>query len=84
MAPFMKPTDGGGKAVNWQRVLELIVIVAINAAVIVTTMQVKITYMEKTMERLETVVTANNNRVNEVEAKAAICMDRLNNRNWRP
>lgn len=77
MAPFMRPVEGGMK-LNWQRIIELVVIVLLNAAVLVTTLQVKISYMEKTIERLEQIIAANDRRLNEVESHTAICMDRLN------
>jgi uncharacterized coiled-coil protein SlyX len=76
MAPFMRPGEGGMK-MNWQRIIELIVIVLLNAAVLITTLQMKISYMEKTIDRLEKIVAANDGRMNTVEAQTAVCMDRL-------
>ena len=77
MAPFMKQGENGMK-VNWQRLIELFVIAAINAAVIITTLQIKLAYHEKTIDRLEQIVALSERRITIVETQAAICMDRLN------
>lgn len=78
MAPFTKVDGNGGKSINWMRLLELGIIVAINAAVVVTTIQMKISFIEKTIERIEKVVIINDGRTDTLETQSAICMDRLN------
>lgn len=76
MAPFMKEATGNMK-INWQRIIELIIIVALNAAVLITTLQLKINYLDQTIKRLEGVIYYNDGRLDEVESKMAVCMDRL-------
>ena len=77
MAPFFKPGKDGTSILNWQRIIEVILIVAINAAVIITTLQVKINYMEQSIARMETVIAKNDERVDFIASETAVCMDRL-------
>ena len=76
MAPFMKEVSGNTR-INWQRIVELVIIVAFNAAVLITTLQLKINYLDQTIRRLEGVIYHNDSRLDEVESKVAVCMDRL-------
>jgi hypothetical protein len=76
MAPFMKEMSASNMKINWQRIVELIIIVALNAAVLITTLQLKISYLDQTIKRLEGVIYHNDGRLDEVESKVAVCMDR--------
>jgi hypothetical protein len=67
----------GRTMINWQRIVELVVIVAFNAGILITALQFKIGYLDQTIKRLEAVIYYNDTRLDVVESKLAVCMDRI-------
>jgi len=75
MTPFSKTNGNGESIVNWSRIIELIIIVVFNAAVLFTTLQVKIGYLESAVAEIKAVFCDQQKRVGNLERDVAILND---------